>query len=527
MNLEIPYSGKWSSISRKYPFLRLLIALSAGIICMDQIGIQHPFWITGCISLSLILSSRFSHGNWNSVLFGLGIMLSLFSAGGILTAFEAAKTKVDIPLEGTYRAIAENYPIEKKKSFQCQLLLQSTLINGKEILCDKRVISYFGKDSLSSSIQPGEEIIFKAQINPLTGTGTFSGYENFLRREGFCASTYIACQQWKKSETPSVTSIRYIALKYRRELSKLFDDPVISEKARPILLAMTLGAVELLDKETKENFSVSGVSHLLAVSGLHVGILVLLLNLFLQGMNRYEKSRMTKVFILLISIWIYAFITGLSPSVVRAVIMFSFVLFGKLIHRQTNIYHSLLLSAFGMLLYNPYYLFNISFQLSYTALFSIVLFQPKLKGLLQVNNKMLKYFWEIMTVSIAAQICTFPLILYYFHSFPTHFLVTNFILVPLSFLLLGVVILSYMTLMIPFAGKLFLILAGLIGDFFYSTTAFIHSLPYAALQIKTLSGLEVIILYAILFFFSIWFINHSRKSFIGGLASILILLLIS
>lgn len=527
MNLNTPYSGKWSYISRKYPFLRLLLALSAGIFCMDQIGIQLPFWITGCISLSLILCSRFSRERWKSEIFGLGILLFLFSAGGILTVFEATMSKADIPLEGTYRAIAENYPIEKKNSFQCQLHIQSILINGKEILCDKRIISYFGKDSLSASIQPGEEILFKAHINPLTGTGTFSGYENFLRREGFCASTYIACQQWKKSETLSGTSIRYIALKYRKELSKLFEDSVISEKARPILLAMTLGAVELLDKETKDNFSVSGVSHLLAVSGLNVGILVLLLNLFLHGMNRFEKTRLTKEFILLISIWIYAFITGLSPSVVRAVIMFSFVIFGNLIHRKTNIYHSLLLSAFGMLLYNPYYLFNISFQLSYTALFSIVLFQPKLKGLLPVNNKILKYFWEIITVSIAAQICTFPLILYYFHSFPTHFLVTNFILVPLSFLLLGVVILSYMTLLIPFAGKLFLIIAGMIGDFFYSTTAFIHDLPYAVLHIGALSGLEVAILYAMIFFFSIWIMDHSRKCFIGGLASILLLLLVS
>ena len=288
---------------------------------------------------------------------------------------------------------------------------------------------------------------------------------------------------------------------------------------------MTLGAIELLDKETKENFSVSGVSHLLAVSGLNVGILILLLNIFLHGMNRNEKSRITKEFILLLSIWIYAFITGLSPSVVRAVIMFSFVILGHLLHRKTNIYHSLLLSAFGMLLYNPYYLFNISFQLSFTALFSIVLFQPKLNGLIHLNNKILKYFWEITNVSIAAQICTFPLILYYFHSFPTHFLITNFILVPLSFLLLGVVILSYMTLLIPFAGKLFLIAAGMIGDFFYATTAFIHRLPYAVLQIPRMSSLEVTILYAALFFFSIWVIRHNRKSFIGVLVSILLLLL--
>lgn len=527
MNLNIPYSGKWSYISSKYTFLRLLIALSAGIFCMDQAGSQLPFLITGCLSLLLILTSRLYHEYWKSELFGLGILLPIFSAGGILTSFEASKSKADIPHEGTYRAIAENYPIEKKNSFQCQLLIQSILINGKETLCEKRVISYFGKDSLSGSIQPGEEIIFNARINPLTGTGTFSGYENFLQREGFCASTYIACRQWAKSKAPARRSTRYIALKYRRELCKLFEDSAISDKARPILLAMTLGAVELLDKETKENFSVSGVSHLLAVSGLNVGILVLLLNLFLHGMNRFENTRLTKEFILLISIWIYAFITGLSPSVVRAVIMFSFIIFSNLIHRQTNIYHSLLLSAFGMLLYNPYYLFNISFQLSYTALFSIVLFQPKIKGLLLVNNKILKYFWEIITISIAAQICTFPLILYYFHSFPTHFLVTNFILVPLSFLLLGVVILSYMSILIPFAGKFFLIIAGMIGDFFYSTTAFIHDLPYAVLQIGTMNAPEVVILYAIIFFFSIWVMDHSRKSFIGGLASILLLLLVS
>ncbi|MDD4637116.1 MAG: ComEC/Rec2 family competence protein [Bacteroidales bacterium] len=527
MNLNATYSSNWAYISRKYTFLRLIIALSGGIICMDQIESLLPFLITGIFSLLLLVSSCFIKENRKSALFGTGVLLSVFSAGGILTSFEAVKTKADIPLEGTYHAIAENYPIEKKKSFQCQLHIRSVVINGKETDCDKRIISYIGKDSLSASIEPGEEIIFKADLNPLKGSGTFSGYENFLRREGFCASTYIASEQWERSDLPPVKQVSYIALKYRRKLSKLFEDSVISAKARPILLAMTLGAVELLDTETKDNFSVSGVSHLLAVSGLNVGILILLLNIFLHGMNLNEKSRITKEFILLLSIWIYAFITGLSPSVVRAVIMFSFVILGHLLHRKINIYHSLLLSAFGMLLYNPYYLFNISFQLSFTALFSIVLFQPKLNGLIRTKNRILKYFWEITNVSIAAQICTFPLILYYFHSFPTHFLVTNIILVPLSFVLLGIVILSYMTLLIPFVGKFFLIAAGMIGDFFYTTTAFIHNLPCAILQVPAMTPLEVIILYATLFFFSIWTIYHNRKSFIGALASILLLLLVS
>lgn len=527
MNLSTIYSNNWTYISRKYTFLRLIIALSGGILCMDQTESLLPFLITVILSLLLLLSSFFAKEKRKSELFGAGVLLSVFSAGGILTSFEAVKTKANIPLESTYRAIAENYPVEKKKSIQCQLHIRSVVINGKETLCDKRVISYIKKDSVSASIEPGEEIVFTSRLNPLTGTGTFSGYEKFLSREGFCASTYINSHQWEKSDSPPVKQLSYLALKYRRKLSKLFEDSVISTKARPILFAMTLGAVELLDKETKENFSVAGVSHLLAVSGLNVGILIWLLNILLYGMNRYEKSRIAKEFILLLSIWIYAFITGLSPSVVRAVIMFSIVILGHTLHRKTNIYHSLLLSAFGMLLYNPYYLFNISFQLSYTALFSIVCFQPPINGLIRIKNRVVKYFWEIANVSIAAQICTFPLILYYFHSFPTHFIVTNIMLVPLSFLLLGLVILSYVTLWIPFAGKFFLIAAGMIGDLFHSTTAFIHNLPFAVMQIPTMNILEVIILYAILFFFSIWILNHNRKSFIGALASILLLLLVS
>ncbi|MDD3161057.1 MAG: ComEC/Rec2 family competence protein [Bacteroidales bacterium] len=527
MNFSTTNSNNWSYISRKYTFFRLTIALSGGILCMDQTEFLLPFLITFLLSLLLLFCSCFAKENRKSELFGAGVLLSVFSAGGILTSFEAVKTKAGIPLESTYRAIAENYPVEKKKSVQCQLHIRSVVINGKDTPCDKRVISYIEKDSVSASIQPGEEIVFTSRLNPLTGTGTFSGYEKFLRREGFCATTYIASHQWGKSDVPPVKQLSYLALKYRRKLSKLFEDSVISTKARPILLAMTLGAVELLDKETKDNFSVAGVSHLLAVSGLHVGILILLLNIFLYGMNRNEKCRIAKEFILLLSIWIYAFITGLSPSVVRAVIMFSIVILGHMLHRKTNIYHSLLLSAFGMLLYNPYYLFNISFQLSYTALFSIVYFQPKLNGLIQVKNRVFKYFWEIANVSIAAQICTFPLILYYFHTFPTHFLITNFLLVPLSFLLLGIVILSYMTLLIPFAGKFFLIAAGMIGDFFHTTTAFIHNLPFAVMQIPTMNMLEVTILYAILFFFTIWILHHNRKSFIGALASILLLLLVS
>jgi competence protein ComEC len=184
----------------------------------------------------------------------------------------------------------------------------------------------------------------------------------------------------------------------------------------------------------------------LAVSGLHVGIIYQIVAwVFLLGNKRKAKNNWLFLVATIAVLWIYAFITGLSPSVLRAVTMFSVVVLAKVVARQSNIYNTLAVSAFILLLWNPYLLMQVGFQLSYIAVIGIVYLQPKFAQLWNVENRTGKFFWSMTCVSVAAQIATFPIGLLYFHQFPTYFWLSNFIVIPAATVILigGIALLAF------------------------------------------------------------------------------------
>ncbi len=195
--------------------------------------------------------------------------------------------------------------------------------------------------------------------------------------------------------------------------------------------ALLIGQRELLDDATKNNYSVTGAMHVLAVSGLHVGIVILLLRIFLpDAKSNPFYSRIFRPLVFLIAIWSYALLTGLSPSVTRAATMFSFLIGGTMLTRKLNIYHSIAASAFLLLLVNPFLITEIGFLLSYFAVTGIVYLQPRLYQLFYFQNAVLDKAWAITCVSIAAQIATFPIGLLFFYQFPVLFLLSNLIVIP-------------------------------------------------------------------------------------------------
>ena len=176
--------------------------------------------------------------------------------------------------------------------------------------------------------------------------------------------------------------------------------------------------------------------HVLAVSGLHVGIIFFILNFLLTPLNRNKRLLKIKLFLLVGALWFYAFLTGLSPSVMRSCTMFSFIVVGENLNKRTNIYNTLAASAFLLMLINPLIIFGAGFQLSYIAVISIVFFQPRLAALVAVKNRILKYVWDLFTVSVAVQIGTAPISIFYFHQFPVYFWLSNFIVIPGAALIL-------------------------------------------------------------------------------------------
>lgn len=218
-----------------------------------------------------------------------------------------------------------------------------------------------------------------------------------------------------------------------------------------VALALILGQQQEISNEIIQDYQYSGATHILSVSGLHVGFIMLFINFILKPIPNTRKGSFIKLSCVILALALFAIISGLSPSVLRSVVMFSFVATGNHLRRSGNIYHTLLVSIFLILLFEPYFLFDVGFQLSYIALFFILWLQPLLNKIWTPKNKFLIYIWNALTVSFAAQIGAFPLCLYYFHQFPGLFFVTNIVIIPvLAFIMIaGIIVMILAVISVP------------------------------------------------------------------------------
>lgn len=252
-----------------------------------------------------------------------------------------------------------------------------------------------------------------------------------------------------KSREENLTGQSRKAIKDARQIQQTlladFDKLRLSDEEKSVLATLTLGYRQAMRRDLRKRFSVTGVSHLLAVSGLHVGIVCGFLTFLFTPLARRPAGRRLRYLLSLLCLWGYVWITGLAASAVRAGIMLSVYLVGRVLKRPSDRYNTWCAAAFCMLAYDPLYLFDIGFQLSYLAVFSILFFQPRLERLIPVRNPLIAVPWQWLTVTLAAQAGTTFLCLYYFRQFSWVFLFTN---LPLS---------GLVTLLIP-TGLLWIVL---------------------------------------------------------------------
>jgi competence protein ComEC len=209
-----------------------------------------------------------------------------------------------------------------------------------------------------------------------------------------------------------------------------------------ILIALILGQQQDISPEIVKDYQYAGAVHILSVSGLHVAFILMFITFLLKPIPNSKKGSFLKVVIIVLFLWFFSILAGLSPSVVRSVAMFSFIAIGTHLRRTVNIYHTLLVSMLLILVVQPSFLFDVGFQLSYLALFFILWLQPILAAIWLPKNKIISYFWDIITVSFAAQIGAMPLSIYYFHQFPGLFFITNLLIIPMLTLILGLGVLA-------------------------------------------------------------------------------------
>jgi len=269
-------------------------------------------------------------------------------------------------------------------------------------------------------------------------------YGNYLRQKQIYAQLYVHSGNIERSLEPQ-KDIWYYAAKVTSRITNNLEKTNFDKKALAVASALILGQQQDIAPEIIQDYQYAGAVHILSVSGLHVGFIFLFLNFILKPISNTRKGSFLKLAILLSSLFFFALLAGLSPSIVRSVVMFSFVAIGLHLRRSVNIYHTLLVSMLLILLFQAYFLFDVGFQLSYLAVFFIVWFQPILSKLWKPKNKIVKYSWDILTVSFAAQIGTLPLSLYYFHQFPGLFFITNLAVIPLVSIIMfiGIVVMAF------------------------------------------------------------------------------------
>jgi len=382
------------------------------------------------------------------------------------------------------------------------------------ILTKGKIIVYLEKDSNAIKLNYGDIIIAKGYLNEIDAPRNPNefNYKKYLKFHNIYFNSYFDAKNWYvTSEKKSFWILKNI-YNLRLYLTKIIDQYIIGEKEKAIANAILVGKKDLLDQETIRAYSSSGAMHVLAVSGLHVGIVYLVFNYALFFM---EKTRLKKIkpILLIFLIWFYAFLTGASPSVLRAATMFSFIAIGQAMKHHVNIYNMIAASAFILILVNPYIITEVGFQLSYLAVIGIIYLQPKIYNLYISKNYFIDKVWGITAVSIAAQIATFPLGLLYFHQFPNFFWVSNLIVIPAAVFIvyLGVALFIFSAIH-PLALLLGKVVSGIIW-LLNQSVSFIDQLPYSLSSGIHISLFETYCIYIFIIFLALA-IFHKNKIFL-------------
>ncbi|MBK8600210.1 MAG: ComEC/Rec2 family competence protein [Flavobacterium sp.] len=297
--------------------------------------------------------------------------------------------------------------------------------------CSGKIILNIEKNSLRNHFQIGTTLhVFSVIIphKPPLNPNQFD-YGQYLTNKSILAQTYVGNLKFKVQPI-IIEDLFYYSDAVRSKILLGLQKVHFSSVELSVLAALILGQQQEISQDIIVDYQKAGAIHILSVSGLHVGFIVLFLGFVLKYLPKVKWVNYFKLAFILLVLWGFAFIAGLSPSVIRSVTMFSFVAIGLHLKRKTNMFHTLLVSLLLILLFDPSFLFDVGFQLSYLALFFILWLQPLLSSIWEPEHKITKYFWDILTVSFAAQLGTVPISIYYFHQFPGLFFVTNLIIIP-------------------------------------------------------------------------------------------------
>jgi competence protein ComEC len=422
-----------------------------------------------------------------NLIISLSAFISIFLLGGIniqvsdISRSQNHLLQVEDDIE-YYTAKVIDAPDTSGK--YCKVLSKVTRIrlNGKWQHTDAKVLMFLPK---TEPLTYGQSLMVVGEpqkISPPLNPDEFD-YQQHMYNKGISHQHFIKSGRYFGTGLQNQgVSIKGLSLRIRDHLARIIDSSFTDRHTKALMLALMTGQREYFNENIYNSFIQIGIIHVLAISGLHVGIIYMFLIFILNPLSRKKWSKIFS-YCLKISILIsFAFITGLSPSVMRATLMFIIMIIGKMLNRNTHILNSVFLSFFLLLVIDPFKLFDVGFQLSYSAVLGIILFQPIIYRLINIRFLFINWVWQLTSVSIAAQLGTLPFSLFYFKQFPTYFLLGNIFAIPFISV---VTILGFILVLISFIPNISFLISALIefmSDYFLELISILQSLPFGMIK---------------------------------------------
>ncbi|VXC00863.1 conserved membrane hypothetical protein [Flavobacterium sp. 9AF] len=510
----------------KFPIITLTTSYTLGIILNNycKINFNLLLFLILLFFLLFVFSFYRAKRKWfQDIYFGITCYILVLFLGSITQYLHTDtnyKTHYSaIPKEKTNVIVGTISVVLKPNTNFYKYVLEVNKYNSK--LCFGKILLYVRKSNKNLNV--GEKIALGKEIIPtLRATNPYQfDYSNYLKKQNifhqlFCSESDIIKLGIQKNKD-------YYLQYVRDKLQSSFEYHHFKKSTKGIINALLFGQRNSIDEETITNYTASGVVHILAISGLHIGILYFFFSFIFKPLEKIRNGKTIKLFVILGLLWFFALITGLPASVTRAVTLFTIISLGGYFNKQNNVYNSVAVSAIILLLFNPNFIFDIGFQLSYAAVISILLFQPFYKKFYFTKNKISIYFIDILLVSLAAQIGVLPLTLYYFHQFPMLFLFANIIVIPIASFVL---IFGSITLLLNFIFKPFGYYLGKLVSFFVEIMneyiAIIARFDSAIIKNISFTSSMTVLLYLVFVSFIYWIYKLKWYAFRNAVIALLI-----
>ncbi len=479
----------------KRPFAFLVPIFMLGLLLNDFIQWDHWLWIPGVFvlicSLYLALTKK-----KQLPLFFVTVTGGVLLTGSLLMRTERTTFSMHQNGEVTRSLIGEITEIDDARKFWTRSIFTVTGIVEENSIRphNEEVVCYVNVPNLELN----DKLLIRSKVWTIKNAGNPGEFdtEAYWNNNGIYSQIYIKDGDYKVINKVPVPFYE----RWRKWIKEQFEDifsNYLYDEELAIASALVLGDKSLLNDDIRQSFGAAGAMHVLAVSGLHVGIILELL-LFLFGRIPRFFTKKRALLISLLIIWAYAMVIGFPPSVVRATLMFTLLSIGRLSSRQTDSVNILFFSAFAMLLVDPLLIYDIGFQLSYLAMLGILILQKPMAATIYVPNKWLRKLWEGTTVGIAAQLFTLPLTLYYFHQFPNYFILTNIGMMIFAGIVLSLGLILLATNWAGFIAKFIAIAFGFSISVMLFFVEWIEGLPGALADGFVLAPWIVIVAYLVL-----------------------------